>query len=40
LALLVGLGYVDGALGLLIAYVPLVWVALHLKAGTDELQEN
>ncbi len=40
LALLVGLGYVDGALGLLIAYVPLVWLAFHLKAGADELQEN
>jgi Fuc2NAc and GlcNAc transferase len=33
MAMIVGLGYLDGALGLLIAYVPLVALALRLKAG-------
>lgn len=37
LATIVGLGYLDGALGLLIAYVPLVGLALRLKAGAQAL---
>jgi Fuc2NAc and GlcNAc transferase len=38
LAMLVGLGYVDGALGLLVAYAPLVRVAFLFKAGAAEEQ--
>jgi Fuc2NAc and GlcNAc transferase len=37
LATIVGLGYLNGALGLLIAYLPLVGFAFHLKAGTHAL---
>jgi glycosyltransferase WbpL len=36
LAVAVGLGYLDGALGLLIAYLPLVGLAWHFKAGARE----
>ncbi|RJG09217.1 glycosyltransferase family 4 protein [Pseudomonas cavernicola] len=36
IALWVGLGGVDGALGLLVAYLPLVWVAVRFKAGERE----
>jgi Fuc2NAc and GlcNAc transferase len=36
LALLVAVGYLDGALGLLIAYAPLVWLAFSLRAGAPE----
>ncbi|UVE19692.1 glycosyltransferase family 4 protein [Pseudomonas sp. LS44] len=32
----VGLGGVDGALGLLLAYLPLVWLAIRFKAGARE----
>jgi len=38
LALLVGLGHFDPALGLLLAYVPLVLVAVYLNAGARESQ--
>jgi Fuc2NAc and GlcNAc transferase len=38
LALLVALGRLDGALGLLLAYAPLVLAAFLLKAGARELQ--
>lgn len=38
LALLVTLGVLDGAVGVLVAYIPLVWVALYFKAGSKELQ--
>jgi Fuc2NAc and GlcNAc transferase len=38
LALLVTLGYVDASLGLLIAYAPLVWLVLALRAGAPEAQ--
>jgi len=34
LAVLVALGYLDGLLGVLIAYTPLVGAAVYLKAGT------
>jgi Fuc2NAc and GlcNAc transferase len=34
LALVVGTGRLDGALGTVIAYAPLVWLALRLGAGT------
>jgi Fuc2NAc and GlcNAc transferase len=37
IAALVALGKIDGVLGVLIAYVPLVWLALHFKAGTKEV---
>lgn len=36
MALLVGLGYLDGLLGVLIAYLPLVLLAVKLKAGQLE----
>ncbi|GLZ85875.1 glycosyl transferase [Metapseudomonas resinovorans] len=36
IALWVGLGGVDGALGLLLAYLPLVWLAVKFKAGERE----
>ena len=36
---LVALRYLDGASGLLIAYMPLAWAAFMLKAGALELQE-
>lgn len=38
IALIVGLEWLDGVVGLLIAYAPLVWVVARLKAGhSDEL---
>jgi Fuc2NAc and GlcNAc transferase len=40
LAMLVGLGYVDGEIGLLIAYTPLIWLAFRFKAGAAEAQES
>jgi len=40
LGMLVGLGYVDGVVGLLVAYVPLVWLAWRFKAGAAEAQEG
>ncbi len=39
LAMLVGLGYVDGMIGVLVAYTPLVWLAVCFKAGAAEAQE-
>lgn len=36
IALLVGLGYLDGLIGLLIAYAPLVIIAAVFKAGQSE----
>lgn len=36
IALWVGLGGVDGAPGLLVAYLPLVWLAVRFKAGERE----
>jgi Fuc2NAc and GlcNAc transferase len=39
LALLVGLGYVEEVIGVLLAYAPLVWLAFRFKAGAAELQE-
>ena len=36
LALLVALGRLDAALGLVIAYAPLVWLAIWLKAGLPD----
>lgn len=36
LALFVGLGWLDGMLGLLIAYIPLVIMALQFKAGQSD----
>ena len=39
LALLVGLGYVEGMVGVLLAYAPLVCLAIRFKAGAAELQE-
>lgn len=40
LALLVGLGLLEGVVGLAIAYAPLVWLAYRFKAGARELQES
>ncbi len=39
MASLVALGRLDGALGLLVAYVPLLGLALYFKAGARELQD-
>lgn len=39
LAIAVALGWLDGALGLLVAYAPLTALALRLKAGDAEHQE-
>ena len=36
MALIVGLGYLSGAIGVVIAYAPLVWLALHFRAGMPE----
>jgi len=36
IALWVGLGGMDGALGLLVAYLPLMWLAVRFKAGEQE----
>lgn len=36
MAVLVGLGYVDGLLGVVIAYLPLVLLAVKFKAGQLE----
>ena len=38
-AAFVGLGYLDGFIGVVIAYAPLIWLAFHFKAGAQELQE-
>lgn len=38
-SMLVGLGYVDGVVGVLVAYSPLVWLAFRFKAGAAESQE-
>ena len=35
----VAIGLINGPVGLLIAYVPLLGLALHFKAGADELQQ-
>lgn len=40
LSLLVGLGYLGGLAGLLLAYAPLVWLAVRFKAGAAEAQET
>ena len=39
LASLVALGWLDGVVGVLIAYAPLVWLAFHLRAGDRAAQE-
>lgn len=36
IALWVGFGGVDGVLGLLLAYLPLIWLTVRFKAGTRE----
>jgi len=38
LALLVALGYVGTAVGLVLAYAPLLWLAVSLKAGAPEAE--
>lgn len=38
-AVLVGLDYLDGLVGVVVAYGPLVWLAFRFKAGARELQE-
>lgn len=40
LAAMVALGDLDGVAGLVLAYVPLVWLALRFKAGGVESEEN
>jgi Fuc2NAc and GlcNAc transferase len=36
MAVLVGLGYLDGLLGVIMAYLPLVLLAIKFKAGQLE----
>lgn len=36
---LVGLGYVEAVVGVAVAYLPLLWLALRFKAGAAEAQE-
>jgi Fuc2NAc and GlcNAc transferase len=38
LALFVGLGVLEGVVGLCVAYAPLVWLAFRFKAGARELR--
>ncbi len=38
-AVLVTIGLLDGIVGVLVAYTPLVWLALHFKAGSKKMQE-
>lgn len=38
LALVVERGWMNGLVGVMIAYAPLVWLAFHFKAGAKELQ--
>lgn len=37
---LVVLGWLDGTLGVLVAYLPLILLSVHYKAGVNELQDN
>lgn len=37
-AVVVGLGWLDGLLGVLLAYLPLIWLAFRFNAGAKELQ--
>ena len=39
LALIVAARWIDGFIGLLIAYIPLIYLALRFKSGAHELQE-
>ncbi len=39
LAVLVAVGWLDGLLGVVIGYAPLVWLAFRFKAGARDLQE-
>jgi Fuc2NAc and GlcNAc transferase len=38
IAILVALGWLDGVVGVLIAYAPLVWLAFRYKAGDRAAQ--
>ncbi len=38
IAVAVGLDWLDGVFGVMLAYLPLVWMAFHFKAGARELQ--
>lgn len=38
IALLVGAGWLNGVLGVVVAYAPLVWLAFYYKAGAGRLQ--
>lgn len=40
LALLVALGYLQGIVGLIIAYLPLVFLAIYFRAGQMEIESN
>lgn len=40
LALMVGLGHLDGAVGILVAYLPLLYLAFRFKAGVTESQQS
>ena len=38
IALFVGVGWLDGSVGVLIAYSPLIWLSFYFKAGAREQQ--
>jgi len=38
IALIVGVGWIDGFVGVLVAYFPLIWLSLYFKAGARERQ--
>ena len=35
----VALGWLDGLFGLVLAYIPLIWLAIHFKSGAARSQE-
>ena len=38
IALIVGVGWIDGFVGVLVAYFPLIWLSFYFKAGVREQQ--
>jgi Fuc2NAc and GlcNAc transferase len=38
-AVLVAVGWLDGVFGIIIAYIPIVWLSFVFKAGAKEIQE-
>ena len=40
IALAVALGWLDGVVGVAVAYAPLLWLAFHFKAGDRTAQAS